>query len=357
MTLGLLNRDDQFATQVAIPPGTFRRFVDAPAAGSYRIVIASNLSGRQARVDVEVSEVGLVDLDPAEHRVRSEITWIKPLEDDAWDAIHPPARRDGHGLRIVGEPAFASAYAAKSARYYFPKGTLVAAAGTVQHGGIVLGLLDGNDHWAATATIGEGTFRNGVEVPLDGEYRIVIVNNLSSRHRGNDVEISEIGLVERDPAECRVGPPEIGQITPFGVDDWDLIHPPTRCEDHGLHLTGKPSSVLTYAAESVTYRLPKGAIVGVAGMAREGRIMLGLLDSNQTWAATTLTRGTTFLTGIEVPRDGEYRIILANDFSAGQSGADVEVHEIGLVGLVPAQHRVGSARRAATRFWRRWRRT
>jgi hypothetical protein len=95
-------------------------------------------------------------------------------------------------------------YGAKSARYRFPKGALVGAAGTVRQGGITLGLLDRNDQWAVTTAIGEGLFRTGIEVPIDGEYRIVIANNLSAGQKRNEVEIREIGLVGLDPAEHRV---------------------------------------------------------------------------------------------------------------------------------------------------------
>ena len=52
----------------------------------------------------------------------------------------------------------------------FPKRALVAAAGTVRQGGIVLGLLDIGDQWTVTTAIGEGPFRTGIEVPVDGEY-------------------------------------------------------------------------------------------------------------------------------------------------------------------------------------------
>jgi SAM-dependent methyltransferase len=212
ITLGLLNRNDQFATQIAIPRGKFRKFVDAPAEDAYRIVVANNLLAWQTSNDVEISEIGLVELDPAEHRVEPpqipQIPQIIPLEADAWEAVLPPTRREGKGLRLTGKPPSAMAYGAKSARYRFPKGALVAAAGTVRQGGIVLGLLDKSEQWAVTTAIGEGTFRTGIKVPTDGEYRIVIANNLSAWQTRNAVEISEIGLVHLDPAEHRVKPPE-----------------------------------------------------------------------------------------------------------------------------------------------------
>src|SRR5262245_19436177 len=102
LTLGLLGQADHFVTQVAVAAGTFRKFLDAPVDGEYRVVIANNLSGWQARVDGQVDEIGFVDLDPAACRVRPEITRITPLASDAWDAVFLPARLQGEVLRIKG---------------------------------------------------------------------------------------------------------------------------------------------------------------------------------------------------------------------------------------------------------------
>jgi SAM-dependent methyltransferase len=341
ITLGLLNSNEQFATTVAIPLGRFCKFVDAPAEGTYRIVIANNLSGRQTSNDVEVTEIGLVELDPAEHRVKPpEIAQITSLEADAWEVVFPPTQREGKVLRLTGEPASAMAYAAKSAQYRLPKGALVAAAGTVQQGGLLLGLLDRSEQWAVTTAIGEGPFRTGIEVPIDGEYRIVIANNLSAWQTSNDVEISEIGLVELDPAEHRVPEREIAQITPLEVDAWEVIWPPTRHEGKGLRLTGKPAFAAAYGAKSAQYQFPKGALVGAAGTVRQGGILLGLLDRRDQWAVTTAIGEGPFRTGIEVPVDGEYRIVIAHNLSGQQASNDAEVSEIGLVELDPAEHRV-----------------
>ena len=354
LTIGLLDEADHFATQLAVARGTFRRFFDAPVDGEYRVVIASNLSGWRASVDGQVDEIGLVDLDPAACRVRPEITRITPLPSDAWDAIYLPARLQAEALRIKGKPAGSSAYAAISARFRFPKGTLVAASGTVHRGGMMLGLLDSHEQWVATVLIGEGTFRNGIEVPSVGDYRIVVASNLSKQQSTTDVEIHEVGLVERDAAGYRVPPAAIAAIDPFEAQDWAAIHPPTGLDGRALHLTGKPSSVLEYAAESVPYRLPQGAVIGVAGTARGGRLMLGLLDSNSRWAATMSTGDGEFRTGVEAPAEGEYRVILAT-MVAGRNRADVEVREIGLVGLVPASHRVAPGPKVVSTGRRPWR--
>jgi SAM-dependent methyltransferase len=355
LTIGLLDHADRFANQLAVDRGHFRKFMDAPVDGEYRIVIANNVTAWQAKVDGQIDEIGLVDLDPAACRLRSEITRITPLPAGAWEAIYLPARLQGQALRIKGAPVSPSAYAATSALFRFPKGTLVAASGTVHRGGMQLGLVDGRDQWAAMVLIGEGTFRNGIEAPSDGDYRIVIANHLSERQTTADVEVREIGLVERDAADYRVQAPAIGTIEPFQPEDWAAIHPRTRLDGRALHLSGKPSSLLEYAAESVTYRLPQGAVIAVAGTARSGRIMLGLLDANSRWAATTVTCDGEFRTGVEVPVDGEYRLILAT-MLARDTHAAAEVREIGFVGLAPSSHRVASAPRVASSTRQPWRR-
>ena len=82
--------------------------------------------------------------------------------------------------------------------------------------------------------------------------------------------------------------------------------------------------------------------------------MLGLLDSNSRWAATMSTGDGEFRTGVEAPAEGEYRVILAT-MVAGRNRADVEVREIGLVGLVPASHRVAPGPKVVSTGRRPWR--
>ena len=349
---GLLDSNDQWPAQVAIPRGSFRKFIEAPAEGTYRIVISNNLPAGETINDVDVDEIGFVGLDPAQQRVGPpaqirEIAQITPFEVDAWETVFPATRQEGKGLRIEGEPASALAYGAVSVPYQLTKGVLVAAAGTVRRGGIVLGLLDNNSQqWTVTTAIEEGAFRTGVEVPVAGTYRIVISNNLPAGETINDVDVDEIGFVGLDPAQQRVGPPaqirEIAQITPFEVDAWETVFPATRQEGKGLRIEGEPASALAYGAVSVPYQLTKGVLVAAAGTVRRGGIVLGLLDNNsQQWTVTTAIEEGAFRTGVEVPVAGTYRIVISNNLPAGETINDVDVDEIGFVGLDPAQQRVG----------------
>ena len=79
--------------------------------------------------------------------------------------------------------------------------------GTGRDGGILLGLLDNNGHWAVTTAIPRGPFAKTVEVPADGEYRVVIANNLRGWQTKNDVEIRGVGFVGLDPASFHVPRP------------------------------------------------------------------------------------------------------------------------------------------------------
>jgi len=67
--LGLLDTQGQFAAAAVAPPGHFRRVVEAPRNGEYRIVLAYNLAPWQTANDAHVTEVGLVGLDPASLQV------------------------------------------------------------------------------------------------------------------------------------------------------------------------------------------------------------------------------------------------------------------------------------------------
>ena len=111
-------------------------------------------------------------------------------------------------LRVDGTPSSPGSYAAVSRRFRLAKGTLVGAAGMVKQGGIVLGLLNSQDKWATQTAISVGPFRTAVEVPADGEYRIVIANNLPTGQQTNDAEITEVGLVGLDPATVRADQPK-----------------------------------------------------------------------------------------------------------------------------------------------------
>jgi hypothetical protein len=284
---------------------------------------------------------------------------ITPLDDGAWETVRSPARLEGKGLKIKGVPSVPAAYAAVSTPYRLPKGAIIAAAGTVVQGGIVLGLQDSGGQWATVAAIPPGVFRTTVQVPADGEYRIVIANNLPDAHTANDVEVTEVGLVGLDSAALRVvavaskadvaesnaSPRRHIEVTPLDDGAWETVTPPARLEGKGLRIEGAPSSPAAYAAVSAPYRLPKGAVVVAAGTVMQGEILLGLLDSHGQWATEAAIPPGVFRTTVQAPADGEYRIVIANNLPDAHTANDAEVTEVGLVGLDPAALRVGAPRR------------
>ena len=182
LVLGILDKDNRWAGYVKAPLGSFQIAVKVPADGEYRIAISYNLpAGPQSTINAEVTEVGLVGLDPSAVRAPDEPKpqfEIMPLERSAWEQQVPPARIAGRVIGLQGHPDNPLGYAMVSSRYQLTKGTLVAVAGRVRQGGITVGLLDGREQWAATKAISPGAFSTGVEVPADGEYRIAISYNL-----------------------------------------------------------------------------------------------------------------------------------------------------------------------------------
>jgi hypothetical protein len=49
-----------------------------------------------------------------------------------------------------------------------------------------------------------GNFVATVESPADGEYQIVVSNNLLGGETSNEVHVETIGIVSTDPAELQV---------------------------------------------------------------------------------------------------------------------------------------------------------
>jgi hypothetical protein len=129
---------------------------------------------------------------------------ITPLGEHAWTLVEP-ARLTNTSIVVQGTAPSSAAYAAVSSTYQFPSGARVAAAGIVNRGGLVLGLLNSEGQWAKTAAAPRGRFRISVQVPAEGAYRVVIANNISSGTL-NDAEVTEIGLVGLevggDPADA-----------------------------------------------------------------------------------------------------------------------------------------------------------
>ena len=128
-------------------------------------------------------------------------------------------------------------------------------------------------------------------------------------------------------------PPELYRfpITPLNEKNWTL-HAPARLVGESIHIKGAVPFGGAYAAESAVYVLPRGLRIGAAGIVRRGGLVLGLLNSNKQWGAIVAVPPGRFRTYVEVPADGAYQIVLANNLSKGAFGNDAEIYEVGLVG-------------------------
>jgi hypothetical protein len=130
---------------------------------------------------------------------------IQPFGEKAWERLYEPATAEGAGIRISGAPPSPYYYAASSVLYKLPKHTIVAARGRVKRGGAMLGVLNvGGTRWVATLSLPVGDFVALLVIPETDEYRVTVANNLSGSEIYNDVEISDIGVIGRDPSELRV---------------------------------------------------------------------------------------------------------------------------------------------------------
>ena len=76
--------------------------------------------------------------------------------------------------------------------------------GALHHGGGGIRLLDAQQKWAApTKLFPPGPFVTTLEAPTDGDYQIVLFNNLEPGATSNNVEITEIGPVDLELVSIR----------------------------------------------------------------------------------------------------------------------------------------------------------
>jgi hypothetical protein len=128
---------------------------------------------------------------------------LRPLREVDWDWLGPPAQVEGTTLWLKGE-APRTAYAAKSKYLRLPRGTPVVARGVVHKGGGGIGLLDAQQQWAApTKVFSSGPFVTMLAAPADGDYQIVLFNNLELDATNINVEIEEVGLVGVEVASAQ----------------------------------------------------------------------------------------------------------------------------------------------------------
>jgi hypothetical protein len=138
------------------------------------------------------------------------LTWpsaeITPLRGGAWETVFSPGCVVTSDIvHMKGEPQSAGAYIAVSEPYWLRYGAQVAAAGTVLSGGLTLGLLNDQGHWAVQTSIRPGSFCTSVTAPAAGVYRVVLANNLPDGQTFNSVWVLAVAFIGEpgEPAKRR----------------------------------------------------------------------------------------------------------------------------------------------------------
>lgn len=75
------------------------------------------------------------------------------------------------------------------------KGTTFVAEGTIEKGGVTFGMVS-NDQWAVQLHVVQtGDFSVVIKIPEDGDYKVIMANNLRGMSLENRVSIAKVGLV------------------------------------------------------------------------------------------------------------------------------------------------------------------
>ena len=176
-----------------------------------------------ARSDVEKTQRLLWTCRALEEQVKHRIlalekqveslTWpsaeITPLRGGAWETvISPGCVVTTDIVHMKGEPQSAGAYIAVSEPYWLRSGAEVAATGTVLSGGLTLGLLNDQGHWAVHTSIRLGPFSASVTTPAAGVYRVVLANNLPDGQTFNSMWVLAVAFIGEpgEPAKSRSEP-------------------------------------------------------------------------------------------------------------------------------------------------------
>jgi hypothetical protein len=134
---------------------------------------------------------------------------ITPLRASAWETvISPGCVVTTDIVHMKGEPQSAGAYIAVSEPYWLRSGAEVAATGTVLSGGLTLGLLNDQGHWAVQTSIRPGPFGTSVTAPAAGVYRVVLANNLPDGQTFNSMWVLAVAFIGEpgEPAKRRSEP-------------------------------------------------------------------------------------------------------------------------------------------------------
>jgi hypothetical protein len=168
---------------------------------------------------------------------------IGPLPAASWAQLVRPATLKDQTIEIRGISESASSYAAVSCWLNIKSGEVVAAKGIVRRGGLALGLLDRQNHWATLVAIGSGAFLAVTTAPVDGEYQIVVANNLPAGIMTNDATVHDVGFFGRRPPPC-LSPAnhhaEAPVLRSLGTRAFDELSSPAPNDKHRPGISTRP---------------------------------------------------------------------------------------------------------------------
>jgi hypothetical protein len=103
---------------------------------------------------------------------------LDPLNFEQVEYIGKELKRDGRALVVDGQASGQYTYLLKLKQRFLRSGEYFFATGTVAEGGLSIGLL-ANDRWKGYLNVSDtGPFLAAVMAPADGQYSLVIANNI-----------------------------------------------------------------------------------------------------------------------------------------------------------------------------------
>jgi hypothetical protein len=121
------------------------------------------------------------------------------------------------------------------------------------------------------------------------------------------------------------------RITPFGRAAWAFVEKNNRATDDGIIFAGPAPYRHGYGAQTKAMWLTKGMIVAASG---QGSTVasIGLLDeSNRRWAAMARIPTGRFLSAVEVPHDGMYKVTISQELDGLLPSASIDFDDVGIL--------------------------
>ncbi len=274
-------------------------------------------------------------------------------------------------ITVKGKAAGVNTYVVLFKARSFSEGAVV-CEGELKQGGLAFGLLseNGNTWQAQSAAItSPGPFKNCLEIPAPGKYKLVISNALDTvpaagldnefridSFRTEPLELSAQSSIappgKETPAQETLAPPgqsasaENGKnALTMGLQNTSLDLSVKNCaylaknafiKDGALHARGASDGPSTYIFTSKPLALDAGLLI-LQGTLRKGLFGAGLLSADGvTWLEQRFPRVTAerFTCFVPVKKAGSYKLCLFNNFSE-KSRFDLDCSLVSVDHLAP----------------------